>query len=199
MPKLAIPAYVEEIREKCTSIDDAVEIILEANKITAPPINVVKIANDMKFKVYSVDFKDENVVGIIVDSEKPLERFDNHQRVIAIDRRSYTTRTLFTIAHEIGHFVMHCGDMDDFFQRDVYGDSNSIDKRSPMEKKADKFAACLLLPKKMFIDFVLNCPFYKAADEKKLIQAIQKTFIVSETTAFLRLKEVDLNYNERYT
>ena len=193
MEKKAVPEFVKKIRNESVSIDDAVKRILEENRIYEPPINVIKIAVGMGFKVFTVEFTDPNVKGAIADFKSPIKQFGNEQRVIAVDKNSYATRKIFTIAHEIGHFVMHCGESNDFFERDVY-DSPEKDMRTQVEKDADKFAACLLLPKDMFMDFVANSPYYKTRDKESLLQEICKKFIVSNTTAQLRLEEVGMDF-----
>lgn len=192
MAKKVVPEFVKKIRSESVSIDDAVVKILDENNITEPPINVVKIAGSMGFKVFTVEFTDKKVMGAIADFESPLKQFDNEQRVIAVDKNSYATRKIFTIAHEIGHFVMHCGESNDFFERDLY--DTEKDMRTPIEKDADKFAACLLMPKDMFINFVENSPYYIIRDKQNLVQEICKKFIVAEKAAKKRLKEVGMDF-----
>lgn len=192
MTKKVVPEFIKKIRSESVSIDDAVVRILEENNITEPPINVVKIAGSMGFRVFTVEFTDNKVMGAIADFKSPLKQFDNEQRVIAVDKNSYATRKIFTIAHEIGHFVMHCGESNDFFERDLY--DTEKDMRTPIEKDADKFAACLLMPKDMFMGFVANSPYYKTRDKENLLQEICKKFIVSKTAAQLRLREVGMDF-----
>lgn len=197
MPKKEVPDFVKKIREQSDSIDDAVKVILAKNGVTKPPINVVKIAASMGIKVFSVEFTDPNVKGAIADFKSPMPQFNGEQRIIAVDKKSYATRKIFTIAHEIGHFVMHCGESNDFFERDVYdSDEDMVDEdvRNKIERDADKFAACLLLPKDMFINFVENSPYYIIRDKQNLVQEICKKFIVAEKAAKKRLKEVGMDF-----
>jgi Zn-dependent peptidase ImmA (M78 family) len=189
--KLPIPGYIQDIRSNCESIDDAIAIILKECKITKPPINVIQIATNMGFSVYDAEFKDNKIVGVIADMHEPIKPFGK-KRIIATKRGDYPTRKLFTIAHEIGHFVMHCGEANDYFERDIDEDE-LFDTRDDTECAADKFAACLLMPEDMFIDYVRKSPYY-LLDKEALIQDIQKMFVVSYTAAKLRLNEVDLNW-----
>ena len=198
MPKKEVPDFVKKIREQSGSIDDAVKVILTKNGVMEPPINVIKIADSMGIKVFSVEFTDPNVKGAIADFKSPMPQFNGEQRIIAVDKKSYATRKIFTIAHEIGHFVMHCGESNDFFERDVYESNeekkNSEDNRNSIEKDADKFAASLVMPKDMFIDFVENSPYYIIRDKQNLVQEICKKFIVAEKAAKKRLKEVGMDF-----
>lgn len=112
----------------------------------------------------------------------------------------------FTLAHEIGHIVLHFGKDNSFIDdnRTLY-DPNSNEK----EQEANYFAACLLMPEdsvRKFYDFELNnieaseVSAYDIAkmmsefnasfemvlnrlDEIKLIDAVQKTRLDSEKNA----------------
>lgn len=198
MAKKDVPDFVRKIRSESVSIDDAVKGILEENGIIQPPINVITIAASMGIKVFTVEFTDPNVKGAIADFKSPMPQFNGEQRIIAVDKKSYATRKIFTIAHEIGHYVMHCGESNDFFERDVYESNEEKkdleDNRTSIEKDADKFAACLVMPRDMFIDFVENSPYYKIRDKQNLVQEICKKFIVAEKAAKKRLKEVGMDF-----
>lgn len=198
MAKKDVPEFVRRIRSESGSIDDAVKEILKENGIIEPPINVIKIADSMGIKVFTVEFTDPNVKGAIADFKSPMPQFKNEKRIIAVDKNSYATRKIFTIAHEIGHYVMHCGESNDFFERDVYESNEdkkaSEDNRTSIEKDADKFAACLVMPRDMVIDFVENSLYYKIRDKQNLVQEICKKFIVAEKAAKKRLKEVGMDF-----
>lgn len=193
MVKKEVPKFVWEIRKESTSFDDAVTRILEENHIAEPPVNVIKVAASMGIKVFTVEFADREVRGAIADFKSPLPQFKNEKRIIAVDKNDYATRRIFTIAHEIGHFVLHCGENNDFYERDVYEDSKE-DKRTQIEKDADFFAACLLMPKDMFKNFVANSPYYKTRDKENLVLDICKKFIVAKEAASKRLTEVGMDF-----
>jgi len=63
-------------------------------------------------------------------------------------------RYTFTIAHEIGHHVLHKDLYDEFIS-----DRSQIlcreEKKKPLiEQQADRFAACLMMPRRMLVDEV---------------------------------------------
>lgn len=186
MSKLSVPAYVSEIRKGNLTISDAVDMILQENSIVAPPVNVIEIANNMKFSIFTSTFKDPNVAGLMVDSDKEFLG-TNSKRCIILNKNGYRTRHIFTIAHEIGHFVMHCNDNENFYERYLNGIDENQNKRA--EDMANFFAASLLMPKAMLLNYISDSPYKD--DVPKLIENIAKDFLVSENAAYKRLIEID--------
>ena len=86
--------------------------------------------------------------GVQID-EYPMEnsRFtgmlwnDNGKYIIVINPSLPRTRLLFTLAHELGHFLMHRWYQPSFFCTRIYGQSTD-----PKERQANVFAAELLMP-----------------------------------------------------
>jgi len=70
---------------------------------------------------------------------------DRQARKIAVSRRFPKEVLLFTAAHEIGHWVLHPREV---MHRDRPVTWPTIGvKRPPIEKEADYFAACFLMPR----------------------------------------------------
>ena len=107
----------------------------EANKILAGdkyqiPINVGKICDDLGIKLYWT--KEQGVSG-------RLNRIEN---CIYVNSADNNYRKKFTIAHELGHYLLHKDD--DILHR--YS-GYSLD---PKELEANHFAASLIMPEKDF-------------------------------------------------
>ncbi len=188
MAKKNTVEYVSDIRKNCKSISSAVDKILNECKITTPPIDVSIIANSMGIDLFGASFREDNLLGIIVDADKPIEPFDS-KRFIAVNNspNNYRTRRIFTIAHEIGHYILHCNDSLNYFERHLIGDGNS---HSFAERQTDYFAACLLMPQSMFkreFDKVKN-----VSDINEIIVHLKKTFNVSTKSVVRRLAELNL-------
>lgn len=71
---------------------------------------------------------------------------DRTRGIIAVSTRFPHAAMRFTGAHEIGHFVMHPGEM---MHRDRSVSDAHARARPPKEREADYFAACFLAPKKL--------------------------------------------------
>lgn len=190
--KLPTDEYVNRIRKGGLTYDDAVESILEKNGITAPPIGIISIARNMKFDVFSVQFKDKNVAGLMLDSDEKVGLFDS-QRVIAVNKDDYTTRRQFTVAHEIGHFVLHCNDQSNFYERYLGEDADTDNKE--LERQANFFAACLLMPAKMvrklYQEYKMVTPVPTKSD---FADQISEVFVVSPNAASRRIEELSLTF-----
>lgn len=189
--KKAVSPAIEKIRSdlKTGAIDYAcaVERLLDECRIseTQNAIPVVRIAEQLGFKVYDVTFKDNNVAGIMCDTFSPVNPF-KEQRVIALNKNDYATRKQFTIAHELGHFMLHCGEKNEFFER--YKKGLDHGQRSKEENEANRFAAELLMPEKSVLQVLDNLSSSSTSDR---VCALVSTFIVSDKAALRRLKELN--------
>ncbi|AUQ49920.1 hypothetical protein PhaeoP83_01646 [Phaeobacter inhibens] len=117
-----------------------------ANELTqdlsAPPIPVYEIAESSGVNVVFVDFGEhaESVSGLC----------DFNAARIYVNRDDSTERQTFTMAHELGHWLLHR----DIFINDpdaypVLPRFAKPDSKNPLEKEANKFAACLLVPNRL--------------------------------------------------
>ena len=118
--------------------------LLLKHHIDSAPIPVEKIAKGCHFKVIRRYFDDVDLSGTVI-------RNADGAIAIGINSLHSPVRQRFSIAHEIGHALMHLGEGEDlivdpparnFFNRDRLAtlgeDSNEIE--------ANQFAAALLMP-----------------------------------------------------
>lgn len=75
---------------------------------------------------------------------------NRHEKEILIKRRFPLPIRRFTAAHEIGHYLLHPGE-NLHRDRPINGIVDSQFKRPQIEREADYFAACFLVPGKMLI------------------------------------------------
>lgn len=121
----------------------AAKSILEEFGFSAPPINPVTIARDMGVRVTFVELpaKHQNVSGF----------YDATDDAIYVNKDEYPKRKTFTIAHELGHRVLHREWAASNDYRVLLRDpSLIIDAR---EQEANAFAAHLLVPTKMLATY----------------------------------------------
>jgi Zn-dependent peptidase ImmA (M78 family) len=113
--------------------------LLESNSVTRPPVPVEALAAALAIDVrYSAG--NDDVSGALIRSEDSV--------VIAVNSAQHENRQRFTIAHEIGHFLLHKGTQvhfdDDF--RVNYRKADSTGTATADEKEANWFAAVFLMP-----------------------------------------------------
>ncbi len=113
--------------------------VLRVNRIVRPPVAPREIAQSYGLTVDVVDLPADlsNVAGFI----------DFGAKQILVNSAEHYNRQTFTIAHELGHFLLH----KDLF--DAHPDQYKVLLRmpvgsqvDPIEKEANAFAADLLVP-----------------------------------------------------
>ena len=104
------------------------------------PVDVVKIANKLDFDVFLSDFDEKNVSGMVVNSKD--------EKSIYVNKNDIPQRQRFTIAHEIGHIVLHHKN-EEFSEVDF---RNTDELPTQKEIEANAFAAALLMPKDIAIE-----------------------------------------------
>ena len=113
--------------------------LLEANHVTRAPVPVEDLAKALDIDVrYSAG--SEDVSGALIRDDESV--------VIAVNSAQHENRQRFTIAHEIGHFLLHKGTQVHFDEdfRINYRDATSSDATKRDEIEANGFAAALLMP-----------------------------------------------------
>ena len=137
------------------------------------PVNVVQLAREIGLAVYLTSDWPETASGMIRKNRKKGGRSGY---AVTVNDKHCKARQRFTIAHEIGHFVLH---------PDLIGDRIGDDwlyrSRLPSirEAEANRFAANLLMPNDL-IEKV-------AADGADTIPDLARVFEVTRSTVSARL------------
>lgn len=117
--------------------------------------------------------------------------------VIFTNTCSRLSREVFTLAHEIGHVILHLEDNNSFIDDNVTINDRSTDEK---EKEANYFAACLLMPADdvdRFIDLEIQ-DFHEKGLSAMDIARIMSEFNVSFDMALNRLESLGvINPNQR--
>lgn len=139
---------------------------------TAPPIPVHEIAERSGVNVLFVSFGS--------NSEKVSGLCDFRTARIYVNKFDSPERQAFTMAHELGHWLLHrdyyLAEPEKYPVLPRFGDPMRDD---PMEKEANKFAACLLVPSHL-LKSVIKAP----------VSALAQVFGVSRTMMEYRVKNV---------
>lgn len=160
-------------------LEDLTSEILLANDMYKVPVNVIKIANGNKIKVYEGDLE-RNISGAIRYNKKE-DRFE-----ILVNKNDVTSRQRFTIAHELGHYFLH----KDFLKDEemhvdtiLYrADSEKDEEDKRREKEVDYFAGALLM----------NRTLLEKLRSEKTITELAEIFNVSVSAMTVRLDIIGL-------
>lgn len=166
MANLTVNIYPKDV------IEQIAELILQQFNVDPENIEVIEIARKFGLNVYGADL-DNTLSGFI----KRVNGVNN----IYVNNNHAGTRQRFTVAHEIGHFVLH---------NELINTNNGtvlfrgLGDNWEIENQADYFAAALLMPK----DAVRGV--YNNLHEN--IYATARVFRVSEQAMRIRLQEMGL-------
>lgn len=158
--------------------------LLKSCGISTPPVNVEGIVASLGILLRRTPTED-NVSGFLLKQK-------SGPTVIGVNSLHHPNRQRFTIAHEIGHFVLH-----EF--SDVHVDEYVLKLRSPEssagvneeEIQANRFAAELLMPPEMIETEISRLGVMDISDDRAM-QQLAKQFQVSVQAMSNRL--TTLNY-----
>jgi Zn-dependent peptidase ImmA (M78 family) len=154
--------------------------VLDMFGVSAPPIDPERIAEQLGVDVVYAKFKPEvsqAISGFIhLPEGKPQ---------IVVNASIPAKRKMFTIAHELGHFLMHL----DYIESDKYRvlprSNGHVGAKPDEEKEADVFAAALIAPK----DLVNKYRGIASLPE------MSRIFVASEEMLKWRMHNIDAHGN----
>ena len=159
------PEKIDSIEAKAA---DTLDFAYTDGKLELP-INLEKVAVSYGLEIKNATFKNPDVVGF----------YDRNSKKIYVDKNDPFGRKSFTIAHELGHHILHQEKTSDVFLR---LDSLNLDLQDKEdETEANWFAASLLMPKK-----ILSAYWEKIHD----VEILAQIFGVSKTAMVWRLKNL---------
>lgn len=119
----------------------AAENVIKNNFISSPPVVIHELAENYGLTVFKANFDDKEIAGYI----------DFDKKWIVVNKEDAMARQNFSIAHELGHWIMHYDEVENdhndiriVYRRPMGGEIE------PLEIEANAFAAYLLVPEAMF-------------------------------------------------
>lgn len=164
-----------------------VDELLKLNHIIQPEIDVIRIARFLGAEVLEEEL-DEDMSGLLaITHGKPT---------IAINKTHSPQRKRFTIAHELGHLALHsehAGQDGVFIDRKVFHrNSQASQGMYRQEIEANRFAAELLMPKKMLLAAIKELGDDIDLSDDGTLGKLAKKFGVSTQALAIRLASLDM-------
>lgn len=164
----------------------AIEVLTKF-KVTAAPIPILDIVKRLEIHLIPYDLS-EDVSGILI--------IDDKLGTIGYNPTNSKVRQRFTIAHELGHYLLHNDSKSEvFIDRDFIVKYRSEKKYTVteirQEQEANAFAAAILMPKEI-IQAELARADYQDLSENDFIETLSKVFEVSIPAMTYRLSNLDL-------
>jgi Zn-dependent peptidase ImmA (M78 family) len=149
-------------------LTDKIRDILSKLNISEPPVPIEKVAELFAIKVFPYQGFPDNISGTITKQKNSV--------IIGVNSNHAVVRQRFTIAHELGHFLLG-HELGEKIIDDVF------DRPTDKEKEANEFAAELLMP----------TDFLKQDINKKLkIPELARRYMASEQAISIRLLKTGL-------
>ncbi len=163
----------------------------EADEFQAP-IPVEKLAKFLNVQVTYVDTEDDDLSGFFY--RDPL----SGKSVIGVNNSHFKTRQRFTIAHEIGHLMLHSFE-DLHYDRKGSGgifrrSAESATGENRDEIEANFFAAELLMPEELIYDKLENSEISDIFETNvdAAIKAMARDFNVSPHALTIRMAQLGI-------
>lgn len=170
---------------RITEIENIAEKILNESSAFENCTNVEHVAEYLGITIKPSDLGDD-VSGMIL--------LKDQKGVIVFNSSHHRVRQRFTIAHEIGHFVLHSDKMPLFIDKYHYAlrDKNSSQGEYRLEKEANAFAAALLMPRSVIKEEIASLGFDLADDEDDALYKLVTKFEVSKQAMSFRLANLNI-------
>lgn len=124
-------------KERISEIEDIAETVLEEalDGERKLPIDIKEVVSKQGLTLQIGKFENKDVIGA----------YDRQAKTIFVSETEQYQRTAFTIAHELGHYILHSDrPSETFYRTDSYlQDLQDKDE----ETEANCFAAAILMPK----------------------------------------------------
>lgn len=159
------------------AIRENVEALLRQHRIKKAPVPVEKIAERLGLDVRYAPF-DGELSGALVRNDGEC--------YIGVNSLHSPNRRRFTIAHELGHYLLHEGvkqHLDNDF-RVNWRDDKSSKAVNPEEMEANRFAAELLMPAEFLVRDIERIENF---DSESAINLLARRYRVSREAMKIRL------------
>lgn len=152
--------------------------LLEKYKFTKPPIEPSIISKKCGIKVLDCNFDNNNISGY----------YDFEEKTIYVNRNEFIKRQQFTIAHELGHAILHQEWVNSSAYTCLYRDQLVKPTNDIKEVEANAFAGYLLAPSDMLKEYYNELRKTPKFLHEDLLQQISEIFFVSIPVIRIRLK-----------
>ena len=157
------------------------------------PVKVVELSQKLGFEIYRAAFDDAQQSGlIVVDSSLPETMDVTSSKVVFLNRNDSTAHQRFTVAHELGHYIFDYSEENTPTYCEAYITNDDHEKESSeKERRVNRFAAELLMPRKAFKDMFEELKSHnpESFSLPDTITALKNYFDVPAKSVEIRLKE----------
>lgn len=193
--------FVMGIRKKSKRIDDMparAQDVLDYFQIRdlSSGVPIVEILNKMGFKIYQSNLEPDNLSAYIAIDPKFEEVFDSN-KIACVNIKDNVGQKRFALAYELARYIFDFDEEKSLYYYDTYFQKE--DEKDMAEKRANRFAINLLMPKEAFEEMFDK--FKELQSKVDIVNALGRYFFVSSTAVLERLMDLGITgYNnaEKY-
>lgn len=185
--------FIRDIRNKPHSINDmpdrAQDVLryFQVKDDLVAGVPVVEILIKMGFKIYQSDLEPDDLSAYIAVDPKFENTFGSN-KITCVHVEDNIGHKRFALAHELAHYLFDFKEDEKLYYYNTYFPKK--EKETLEEKRANQFAANLLMPKELFQK---KYEEYKVLQSKAdIVSALGKYFLVSSTAILKRLSELGI-------
>lgn len=172
---------------KRSTPEQAAERILGENAVSEPPISVERLAKALGAQVAFEPF-DGEISGMLIQEQTDT------RPLIVVNSANAMVRQRFTVAHELGHLILHRKSV--YVDRPFsvkFRDSQSSLAIDAEEIQANRFAAALLMPSEWVIrDAEELFEQRHGVAEEQIIEELARRYRVSQQAMEYRLANLGI-------
>lgn len=161
-------------------IEEQTEGLLKKHNLFHPGFDIKKLIKKLSITLIAATFTDDVSGYFVINDGQPVISYDVH---------ASKTRMRFTMAHELGHFILHSKTQAIFVDKTpkvFFRNSASASGEVLKEREANAFAAALLMPKLLVLEQLKHVE----ADAIKAVDALAEAFKVSSQAMSFRLSNL---------
>jgi Zn-dependent peptidase ImmA (M78 family) len=177
---LELKSLVDGVKKRERQPDYMATFLLDHLGISRPAVPVQLLAENLGIRVIETDLEADVSGALITQSSGTL---------IAVNARHGKNRQRFTLAHEIGHFVLEHSGMKSHVDRHftvIRRDNNSSTATDQLEIQANRFAASLLMP----TNFIVKEFAKYGSFDNDTIDKLAQRYVVSSLAFQIRLSNL---------
>lgn len=188
--------FVTGIRKKENGIEDMAaraQDVLTFFHISdiSSGVPIVDILTNLDFKIYQSNLSADKLSAYIAVDPKFKDVFGSN-KVTCVNVEDNIGHKRFALAHELAHYLFDFDENIELYYYDTYSEKEDYSKFE--EQRANKFAANLLMPEKIFRQKFED--YKKLQSKADIVNALGQYFVVSTTAILRRFEELEISgYN----
>lgn len=184
---------ISEEKQLLISMHDCANEVLSYFNIdlsTDVPIPIIKILQSAGLKVFKDKMENKNLSAFIAIDPRLQEIFGS-DKIVCVNEDESLFHARFVLAHELAHFLFDYNEAENVKYYNTYMANCSSD-RDFIEKRANKFAACLMMPEQQFRHSERKT-FTEKGDRSATMVALSKEFSVPIEAVHKRFEELEID------